>query len=51
MSEYIVKNGIIKKNKKLIKIKKSTLFSLVLMALAVGCAFGHIWHLGQLAGI
>lgn len=40
-----------KKNEKLIRVRKETLFALVLMALAVGCAFGHIWHLGQLAGI
>lgn len=36
---------------KLIKIKKNTLFSLILAALVVGVAFGHIWHMGQVAGI
>jgi len=39
------------KNSKLIKIKKETLFSSILMSLAVGVFLGHLWHLGQLAGI
>jgi uncharacterized membrane protein YpjA len=38
-------------NKKLIKIRKDALFAYLLAALVVGVAFGHIWHLGQLAGI
>lgn len=40
-----------KKNEKLIKIRKETLFAFLLLALALGVAFGQIWHMGQMAGI